>query len=66
MNSLKAKDEIAARVRAYAGQLRRNSTHNPPTASPLAHRAVETDYALVSEDALITEATKQCCTGEKP
>ncbi|SPF49855.1 hypothetical protein SBA1_950004 [Candidatus Sulfotelmatobacter kueseliae] len=50
------KAQLAARIRAYAGQLRRNGTQNPPTASPLAHRALETDYALVPEDALITEA----------
>jgi hypothetical protein len=50
------KSQLAARVRVYAGQLRHQGTQNPPTASPLAHSAVETDYALASEDALITEA----------
>jgi len=50
------KAQLAARIRAYAGHLRRHSTQNPALASPLAHNAVETDYALVREDALMAEA----------
>jgi len=50
------KAQLAARIRAYAGQMRRNTTQNPPAASPLAHNAVETNYPLVPEDALIAEA----------
>ena len=50
------KAQLAARVRVYAGQLRRRGAQNRATASPLAHSAVQTDCALVSEDVLIAEA----------
>ena len=56
MNRSTTKAQLAARIRAYAGRLRRQSTQNSATASPLAHKAVKADYSLVPEDALIAEA----------